>query len=181
MTAVIRSLQSLGLLLARLGLGAILLLHGWNRWRGTGQGIQRQVDYLNQFGTPYPQVAAWGAVVLELVGGIFLIVGALTPLIGLAVLLQQIFTIAYTNWYKSWSLLKVDGSYNGGYEYNVTIGLLGLLFFVFGGGAVSIDRLFRRKKLDDDDLDSSTRPTPTSTPRFGSPGSASTTSGTRPL
>jgi putative oxidoreductase len=29
---------------------------------------------------------------------------------------------------------------------NVALGLLGLLLFVMGGGAVSIDRLFRRKK-----------------------------------
>jgi putative oxidoreductase len=28
----------------------------------------------------------------------------------------------------------------------VALGLLGLLLFVMGGGAVSIDRLFRRKK-----------------------------------
>jgi putative oxidoreductase len=158
MATVIRSLQSLGLLIARLGLGGILLLHGWTRWRT--QGIARQVDYLNQFGTPYPQVAAWGAVVLELVGGVFLIVGALTPFIGLAVLVQQILTVAYTNWYRTPHLLRTDGSYNGGYEYNVALGCLGLLFFVFGGGALAIDRLFRRKKStaedDDDDLSAST-------------------------
>jgi putative oxidoreductase len=54
--------------------------------------------------------------------------------------------IAYTNWYK-WppTLLNADGTYKGGYEYNVALGLLGLLLFVMGGGTVSIDRLFRRK------------------------------------
>ena len=159
MATIIRSLQSLALLIARLGLGGILLLHGWTRWRT--QGIARQVDYLNQFGTPYPEVAVWGAVALELVGGVFLIVGALTPFVGLAVLLQQILTVAYTNWYRTPHLLRTDGSYNGGYEYNVALGLLGLLFFVFGGGALAIDRLFRRKKStaeedDDGDLNAST-------------------------
>lgn len=157
MATIIRSLQSLGLLIARLGLGGILLLHGWTRWRT--QGIAQQVAYLNQFGTPYPEVAAWGAVVLELVGGVFLIVGALTPFVGLAVLLQQVLTVAYTNWYRRPYLLRTDGSYNGGYEYNVALGLLGLLFFVFGGGAVAIDRLFRRKRPevdDDEDIDATT-------------------------
>ena len=43
-------------------------------------------------------------------------------------------------------MLNADGTYKGGYEYNVALGLLGLLLFVMGGGAVSIDRLFRRKK-----------------------------------
>jgi putative oxidoreductase len=37
----------------------------------------------------------------------------------------------------------------------VALGLLGLLFFVFGGGSVAIDRLFRRKKPDEDAEDDS--------------------------
>lgn len=159
MAAFVKVLQDLGLLIARLGLGAILVLHGWTRWQGQGQGVQRQIDYLTQFATPYPKVAAWGAIIFELVGGICLIVGAFTPLVGLGVLLQQILTVAYTNWYHSWSLLKPDGSYNGGYEYNVSLGLLGLLFFVFGAGAVSLDRLFRRRKNtveEEDDIPTTT-------------------------
>jgi putative oxidoreductase len=66
------------------------------------------------------------------------------------VLIEQILIICYTNWYK-WppTLLNPDGTYKGGYEYNVALGLLGLLLFVMGGGAVSIDRLFRRNKPDD--------------------------------
>jgi putative oxidoreductase len=35
-------------------------------------------------------------------------------------------------------LLNAEGTYKGGYEYNVAIGLLGLLF-VMDGGAASID------------------------------------------
>ena len=90
----------------------------------------------------------------ELVGGVLLIVGALTCIVGLGVLIEQILIIAYTNWYK-WppTLLNADGTYKGGYEYNVAIGLLGLLLFVMGGGAVSIDRLFRRNKPADDEED----------------------------
>jgi putative oxidoreductase len=80
---------------------------------------------------------------------VLLIVGALTRIVGLGVVIEQILIIAYTNWYK-WppTLLNADGTYKGGYEYNVAIGLLGLLLFVMGGGAVSIDRLFRRKKAE---------------------------------
>jgi putative oxidoreductase len=161
MTTFVKVLQDFGLLIARLGVGGILLLHGWNRWQGQGQGLQRQVDYLTQFGTPYPQVAAWGAIIFELAGGVFLIVGALTPLIGLGIVAQQALTIAYTNWYKHPELLNTDGTYRGGYEYNVALGLLGLLFLVFGAGAVSIDRLFKRKTPVEDDEDAittSTRP-----------------------
>ena len=144
MASFLRFLESLGLLLARLGLGGILLMHGWMRWNA---GVQKQIDYLTQFRTPYAEIAAWGSIIFELVGGALLIVGALTRFVGLGVLIEQILIIAYTNWYK-WppTLLNADGSYQGGYEYNVAIGLLGLLLFVMGGGAVSIDRLFRRKQ-----------------------------------
>lgn len=77
-------LKSFGLLIARLGLGGILLLHGWLRWNA---GVQTQIDYLTQFRTPYAEVAAWGAIIFELVGGVLLIVGALTRLVGLGVLI----------------------------------------------------------------------------------------------
>src|SRR4030095_14127852 len=156
MSSFLNFLQNFGLLIARLGLGGILLLHGWMRWNA---GIQRQIDYLSQFRTPYAEVAAWGAIIFELVGGVLLIVGALTRLVGLGVLIEQILIIAYTKWYK-WppTLLNADGTYKGGYEYNVALGLLGLLLFVMGGGAVSIDRLFRRKKPADDEADEYTSP-----------------------
>jgi putative oxidoreductase len=151
MASFLSFLQSFGLLVARLGLGGILLLHGWMRWNA---GLQEQINYLTQFRAPYAEVAAWGSIIFELVGGVLLIVGALTRLVGLGVLIEQILIIAYTNWYK-WppTLLNADGTYKGGYEYNVAIGLLGLLLFVMGAGAVSIDRLFRRKKppLEDED------------------------------
>jgi putative oxidoreductase len=151
LSSFLNFLQSFGLLTARLGLGGILLLHGWMRWSA---GVQRQIDYLTQFRTPYAEVAAWGAIIFELVGGVLLIVSALTRLVGLGVLIEQILIICYTNWYK-WppTLLNSDGTYKGGYEYNVAIGLLGLLLFAMGGGAVSIDRLFRRKKPDEEEVD----------------------------
>jgi putative oxidoreductase len=144
MAGFLSFLKNFGLLIARLGLGGILLLHGWIRWNA---GVQKQIEYLTQFRTPYAEVAAWGTIIFELAGGLLLIVGALTRIVGLGVLIEQILIIAYTNWYK-WppTLLNSDGTYKGGYEYNVAIGLLGLLLFVMGGGAVSIDRLFRRKK-----------------------------------
>jgi putative oxidoreductase len=155
MSTTIQVLRDLALLIARLGLAAILILHGWIRWQGPGQGVQKQIDYLSQFGIPYPATAAWGAITVEIIGGLFLAVGALTPLAGLAVLVEQILIIAYTNWYKGPDLLNSDGTYAGGYEYNVALGLIAMLLMVFGAGRISVDRLFRRTKVEaegDDDL-----------------------------
>jgi len=155
MSTTLQVLRDLALLIARLGLAAILILHGWIRWQGPGQGVQKQIDYLNQFGIPYPATTAWGAITVEIVGGLFLAVGALTPLAALAVLVEQILIIAYTNWYKGPDLLKSDGTYAGGYEYNLALGLIAMLLMVFGAGRISVDRLFRRTNVEgekDDDL-----------------------------
>ena len=149
MTKFVQSLRGVALLLVRIGLGAILLLHGWTHWQL--QGAQRQIDHLAQLHAPYPAVAAWTGITFELVGGIFLIVGFLTPLIGLCVLLQQILVIVYTNWTKWPALLNPDGSYNGGYEYDVALGLLGLVLFLMGGGFAAVDHLFRRRKGEADE------------------------------
>ena len=155
MSTTIQVLRDLALVIARLGLAAILILHGWIRWQGPGQGVQKQIDYLSQFGIPYPAPAAWGAIAVEIIGGLLLAVGALTPLAALAVLAEQILIIAYTNWYKGPDLLNSDGTYAGGYEYNVALGLIAMLLMVFGAGRISVDRLFRRTKVEaegDDDL-----------------------------
>jgi putative oxidoreductase len=137
--------RSFALLVARLGLGGILILHGATRYQA---GIDSQTEYLAQFSTPYPEVAAYGATTFEIVGGLFLILGALTPLVGLGVLVQQVLTILWTSYYKGPNLLNADGTYHGGFEYSVALGLLGLLFLVLGGGVVSLDRVFRRKKAE---------------------------------
>lgn len=149
MAQFLQVLRDLALLIARLGLGGILIAHGWRRWQD--QGIQQQIDYVAQFGTPYPSVVGWGAILLELMGGIFLIVGALTPLVALAILAEQVLIVCYTNWYHHLFLVNTQGGYVGGYEFNVALGLLALLFVVFGAGRASIDRMFRRAPADVDD------------------------------
>ena len=145
MSKFLQVLRDIALLLARVGLGAVMIAHGWRRWQV--DGISKQVEYLEKFSTPYAEVAAWGGTLLELIGGIFLVVGALTPLVALGFVVHSVLVIAYTSWYRG---IYVD---QGGYEYTVVIGLLSLLFVVFGAGRVSIDSLFRRNKNDDADLD----------------------------
>src|SRR4029453_8912722 len=97
MASFLRFLQNLGLLLARLGLGSILLMPGWS---GLTRGGPEKINSLTQFRAPYAEVAAWGSIIFELVGGGLLIVGALTRFVGLGVLIEQVLIIAYTNWYK---------------------------------------------------------------------------------
>ena len=150
MVKFLAGLRSIALLIARVALGGILIAHGCiDRWQA--RKVASQIDYLNSYGVPYADWAAWGSIVLELVGGIFLVVGALVPLVALAVVAQQVLIIAYISWRRGPWLLNTSNTYVGGYEYNVALGSLALLLAVFGGGAVAIDRLFRRKKTTDDE------------------------------
>jgi putative oxidoreductase len=163
-------LQSLGLLIARLGVGGILLLHGITHWTGANQGVANLTNRYAQVGAPYAEAAAWTTIIFELVGGVFLIVGALTRFVGVGLVVLSVLTISYFSYWRGPELLHADGTYNGGYEYDVALGLLGLLFFVFGGGAVSIDRLFRRKKPAEDVDEDSEYPGSTGTTGTGGPG-----------
>ena len=99
----------------------------------------------------------------------FLIVGAFTRFVGVGLMVLSVLTISYFSYYAGPDLLKADGTYNGGYEYDVALGLLGLLFFVFGAGAVSVDRLFKRKKpVEDTDDDAAYLPSSSSSSAYGS-------------
>ena len=153
MAGFVQIARDLALLLARVGLGLVLILHGWRRWQVLG--VDSQVDYLRRFGTPFAEYAAWGGTLLELIGGVFLIVGALTPLVAAVVVVEQVLIIAYTSWSNHFFLNSVqDGAvtWRGGYEYNLVIGLLALLLVVFGSGRIGIDRLFRRNRTPNDEL-----------------------------
>lgn len=138
--------RDITLLLIRLGLGGLMFWHGLTRWLLTADGVPRYIDYIGQFGVPYPVYAAWGVTILELVGGIFLILGALTRVIALLALVHQILMISYTNYWRGPDLVDQAGSYVGGWEFNVALGLLALALVAFGPGRVAIDRLFRRPK-----------------------------------
>ncbi|WP_432560219.1 DoxX family protein [Granulicoccus sp. GXG6511] len=146
MSGFLKVLQDLALLIARVAFGAVLVFRGWRRWTSDG-GMQGQIDYLRQFNTPAPELLAWGGTLLEMIGGVFLIFGLLTPLVALAVVVQQGMIIAWTKWFRGPWLE------NGGYEYNGIQAALALLFTVFGAGRLAIDRLFRRSKDNDPLLD----------------------------
>jgi putative oxidoreductase len=157
MNAFLQVLRDITLLLIRIGLGGIMIWHGLTRWLFTTEGVPRYIDYLSQFNVPYPIYAGWGVTILELVGGIFLVLGALTRVVALLALVQQILLISYTNYWRGPDLVDAAGAYVGGWEYNVALGLLALVLVGFGPGRAAIDRLFRRPKnaevTDDDTAD----------------------------
>jgi len=134
---LINVVQDIGLLVARLTLGLVLVAHGWQRFT---HGVGPTVDTLKQYGLPEPQLFAWGATVLEVIGGALLIFGLLTPIVAAFVVAEQVMVVAWLRWHNGlWEATT-------GIEYPVALAALALILVVFGAGRTGVDMLFRRGK-----------------------------------
>ncbi len=137
MQTTVKLLQDLGLLLARLVFGAVMVYHGWTRWQS---GVSTQAEYLAQYGLPEPLLFAWGAVVLEVLGGVMLILGILTPAVAGLFVVEFTMVVLWIRWRNGLAVLS------NGYEYSSVLAVLALLLTVFGSGRVSVDRLLLRRR-----------------------------------
>ncbi|MDR7299905.1 DoxX family protein [Haloactinomyces albus] len=72
-------IRDLFALIGRLGIGAIFIAHGWQK---LSQGIAGTAEGFAQLGVPQPQAAAWFTTIVELGGGIALVLGVALPLVG---------------------------------------------------------------------------------------------------
>lgn len=132
-----RIVQDAGLLLARLALGLVLVAHGWIRYQ---HGMQAQIDYLTTAHVPAPTVFAWGALVLEMLGGVLLVLGLATRVVGAVLVAENVLIIVWLRFNNG--LLLNDR----GYEYNLILAALALLFLCFGAGRAALDVLFGRRQ-----------------------------------
>ena len=137
MKTLIKVVQDIGLLVARLVLGLVLVGHGWQRF---AHGIGPTVDMLTRYGLPEPQLFAWGATVLEVLGGALLIFGLLTPVVAAFVVAEQVMVVVWLKWQNG--LWKATD----GIEYPVVLAALALILVAFGSGRAGVDALFRRGK-----------------------------------
>lgn len=133
--------QGFFLLIVRVVFAAILLGRAW--WRWSVEGLDKQIEVLTGAGIPQPVIIAWGTLALECIGGVLLALGLLTRLIGLLVLVQNILIIVLIRW--------PNGPYSthGGYEYNLALAALGLVFLAFGSFYTGLDGLLFGRKKDD--------------------------------
>ncbi len=137
MRAFIKVVQDIGLLIARVALGLVLFGHGWQRL-ATGIGVS--VTDLTAYGLPEPQLFAWGATLLELIGGALLVFGLLTPIVAAFVVVEQVMVILWLRWHNGlWQATN-------GIEYPLILAVLALVLVVFGAGRTGVDALFRRGK-----------------------------------
>jgi len=116
-------------LLLRLAIGIDFVAEGYSK---TGAGRKENEKWLKDLGMDARFVMF--AVVVELLGGIGLILGLLTPIV--AVLAA--FWMVSTMWLR---IAKGKEKFVGGYELDVVILLAALALAAIGGGTFSLDHL----------------------------------------
>ncbi len=123
--------QDVALLLARLLVGAVLVAHGWDKL--AGQGVAATAGFLGSLGVPAPEVAAVAVGVLELVGGLLLVLGAATAVVGLLVVVDMALA--------AWLVHLGNGVFvtDGGWELVGVIAAVSLALAAAGPGRASVD------------------------------------------
>ena len=127
-----------GLLLARVLLGAVLIVHGGQKL--FSNGVEGTGAFFESMGVPAAQAAAAFAGTVELVGGILLVLGALTQLV--AVLVVVVMAGAYFYVHQAAGLYAADG----GWELVAVIGLAVAVFGLVGPGRYSVDALIAGRR-----------------------------------
>lgn len=120
------------LLAARVVLGVVLVAHGLQK---VGQGVGGTAEEFAGMGIPLSPVAAVFAIVVELIGGIALIVGAATALVGVLVVIDMIGAFVFAH---AGLTVFVD---DGGWELVAVIAALALVLAAVGAGRFSVDHL----------------------------------------
>jgi len=125
--------RDLVILLTRLGVGAVMFAHGWQKL--VTFGIDGAAAGLGQAGVPAPALLASLAAGIELLGGAALVLGLLIPVAGVLLALDMLGAFALVH---AGNGVFVD---QGGFELVLTLGLASLLLAVIGAGRYSLDRV----------------------------------------
>jgi putative oxidoreductase len=129
--------MDIGLLVLRFAVGLTLAAHGAQKlfgWFG-GYGLDGTGKWMEGIGFFPGRRFAFRAGLTELVGGLLVAVGFLTPL-GAALVASVMLVAAITV-----TLQKGFFAANGGYELNFVLGIAAVSVAFTGPGALSIDRL----------------------------------------
>ncbi|GAA3663317.1 hypothetical protein GCM10022224_029120 [Nonomuraea antimicrobica] len=125
------------LLLARIAIGAIFLVHGYQKF--ATMGIAGTTKFFESVGIPLAGVAAPAVAALEVVGGVALILGAALPIVGVLLALDMLGAIAFVH-----GANGLTGE--SGYELVLALAAASLAVGFTGGGALALDRAILRRR-----------------------------------
>lgn len=133
-----RVLLDPALLVLRAVLGVTMFAHGWQKL--TGPGLEGVGGMFDQMGVPLAQVAGPATMLVELVGGVLLVLGLATRVAAAAVVVVSVGAIAIVHW--SAGFYAADG----GYELVLVLAAMALTLVLTGPGAWSLDAPFARRR-----------------------------------
>jgi putative oxidoreductase len=124
------------------------MVHGWAK---LSRGPTEFAKLMEQIGAPLPVMTAWASTLIELFGGLAILIGACVAVVSIPLILMMLvamFTVHLRYGFSAINTigLTADGPQFGppGYEVNLLY-IAGLLALILGGaGPFSIDRLFTR-------------------------------------
>jgi putative oxidoreductase len=132
-------MTALGLLILRLVIGLTLAGHGAQKvfgWFG-GPGMTGWTGAMTRMRIRPAVPWAWTSALAELVGGLAVAFGLLSPLGSFAIIASMLVAIALVHWPKGFWVSK------GGYEFNLAVIASALALALTGPGAYSLDSLLR--------------------------------------
>jgi putative oxidoreductase len=133
----------------RLVVGFGFMEHGYAK---LSRGADGFIAILHAIGVPFAELLGWATIIVEIVGGLLILVGAFVPLAAvpmIVVLLVAILTVHLANGFSSIKLMSYDsaGAHFGqpGYETDLLY-IAGLLALCVGGaGPLSVDGYLKRR------------------------------------
>lgn len=132
------TVRDLGLLIARVVIGVVFVAHGWQKIdQFTIAGV---TENFRGLGVPLPELAAPFIAYLELIGGILLIVGLLTPIVGVLLTVDMIVAAILVHVSNG---LFVD---QGGWELVGALGAGALALAAAGAGRLSVDHAYSGRR-----------------------------------
>ena len=128
------------LTLLRLAAGIMILAHGLQKtlgWFG-GPGFSAQMAGFEAGGIP--AVFAFLAIMAEFIGGIGLILGALTRIAAFGLAVNMVVAVYMFNWANGF-FMNWGGRQKGeGFEFHMLAIAMAIVLMAKGGGAASVDR-----------------------------------------
>lgn len=137
---ILDALQNILLLVIRLTWGFLFALAGWDKWHD----IPETAGFFAKLGIPLPMLNACIVATTELVGGIFLILGLLSRLTPVPLIVTMV--VAYLTTQKAAIQALAMGNPDPFFAAPPFLFLFAsLLILVFGPGAISLDRLLKKR------------------------------------
>lgn len=130
-------MQNIGSTILRVVLGIIFAVHGFQKFQG---GISYTADFFDSLGIP--GFMAYIVAIIELVGGIAIILGLATRIFGALLTITMIVAIFTAK--LSIGFIGANGL--AGYELDLALGAMALFFAFVGASSFSLDALLFGKE-----------------------------------